>query len=187
LREIRPSKLQRFIHHLRRGPERLGWRAMPGLMRTGTVVSALFVVMWLCFIPLAALNVGDYSIDERVVTGRYFLAHIYPVLLPFLALCAVLAYGYWTERVWARPLPVIFWLAVDGVLFWQIVMGEVVGGDAIEIIIWAILYVVVALWYCFYKSSVAAYYRALERAYGRGMVASEVDGASRSSGTAIDQ
>jgi len=177
LREIRPSKVEVFIHRLRRGPARVGWRAMPALMRAGTVLSALFVAIWLGFIPLAAFDVGDYSLNGRTVTGPYFLAHAYPVLLPFLALCAALAYGYWTERLWARPLPVIFWLAVDGVLFWEILAHEVVGGEATEFVVWAILYVVVALWYCFYKPSVAAYYRALERAYGHGTAASDAGGA----------
>jgi hypothetical protein len=77
---------------------------MPWLMRVGTVLSAVLVVIWLGVVPLAAFDVGHYFINGRTVTGPYFLAHAHPVLFPFLAVGAVLAYGYWTEQLWARPL-----------------------------------------------------------------------------------
>ena len=161
------SQIRRAFRRVRLGPERLGWRAIPWLMRTGIWLSAFVAAIWLLFIPLAAVDVGSYSIDDRVVSGPYFLAHAYPILLPFIGLLLAVAYGYWTERLWARPLPILFWLFVDAILFWQILSGEVVGAEAIEFVAWALLYVACAVWYCFFKPSVAAYYRALEHAHGQ--------------------
>ena len=155
-----------FFRRIRLGPQRLGSRAMPWLMRTGMKLSVPFVAVWLPLTPLAAFNLGTYTINDRYVSGRYFLTHVYPILLPFMGLAAAIAYGYWTERLWARPLPIFFWLAVDCVLFWDILTGEGTKADNLAVAIWGVLYVVVAVWYCFYKRSVAEYYRALERAYG---------------------
>lgn len=167
LPELPGLQIGRTLRRIRRGPERLGWRAMPWLMRAGIPASAFMAAIWLLFLPLAALDVGSYSIDDRVVSGPYFLTHAYPVLLPFIGLLLALAYGYWTERLWARKLPIVFWLLVDAILVWQILSGEVVGAEAIEFVVWALLYVAFAVWYCYFKASVATYYRALERAYGQ--------------------
>ena len=157
-----------FFAGIRRGPCRLGWRAMPWLMRTGMWVSAVFAVMLTLFVPLAALGIGVYEINERSVSGPYFLSHAYPILLPFMVLLAALAYGYWTERLWARPLPIFFWVGMDIILLWEVLTGHGTRADNLEMAVWGAFYIIVAVWYCFYKQSVARYYRALERAYGVG-------------------
>ena len=173
--QLRASQQIRLaLDHLRRGPKRLGWRAMPWLMRTGTRASALGAAVWLLFLPLAALDVGSYSIDDQAVSGPYFLIHADLELLPFIGLLHAHAYGYWTERLWARPLPIVFWLLVDAALFGQILSGEVEGADAIGVVVWALLYVACAVWYCFFKPSVAKYYRALEHAYEQDAATTEV-------------
>lgn len=164
--ELQASRVGALFGRVRRGPERLGWRAMPWLMRAGTVGSVLFAGVWVSFVPLAALNVGTYTINDRVVSGPYFLGHAGPILLPFIVLLLAIAYGYWTERLWARPLPILFWFAIDLVLLWEIVTGDATGDDAVAFVVWGVLYIAAALWYCFFKESVARYYRALERAYG---------------------
>jgi hypothetical protein len=90
-----------FWTSIRKGPVSLGFEGMPLLMRVGIIGSTLFVGVWLLFVPFAALNLGTYTINDREVTGRYFLLHAYPFLLPFCGLMAAIAYGYWTERLWA--------------------------------------------------------------------------------------
>jgi hypothetical protein len=159
------STFQEFVHGVRRGPERLGWRAVPWFMRKAGVASALFVAIGLLVAGLAALNIGTFTIDDRTVSGPEFLTRVYPGGLPLLALLGALSYGYWTEKLWARPLPLILALLVDVVLLWQVRGNGLARGDAPGLMAWAVLYVVIALWYCYYKQSVIAYYRALERAH----------------------
>ncbi len=153
-----------LVSSIRRGPTILGWSAMPLLMRAGIVLSTLFAGVWLLFVPFAALDLGTYSIDEQQVTGQYFLVHAYPILAPFIVLLLALAYGYWTERLWARPLPLIFWFAVDLVLLYQVVAGFVGTGEAVTYALWAVVYLGAAWWYCYQKAAVVRYYKALEEA-----------------------
>jgi len=136
---------------------------MPWLMRKGTVFSALFAAVWLLFLPLSVLNVGTYEINERQVTGTYFLTHVDPWLVPLIAIFAAIAYGFWTERSWARHLPLAFWFGVDLVLLYEIVSGDA-GSEAISYGVWAVIYLAVAWWYCYRKQSVVEYYKALEAA-----------------------
>jgi hypothetical protein len=153
-----------LLDRIRYGPALLGFRAMPWLMRFTTCASAALVAFWIAFAPFAALDVGRFTIDGERVSGPYFLAHAYPVMLPFLALLAALAYGYWTEARWARPLPIVFWAGVDVLLVRQIRVGDVAGLDAIGFMISAMAYVAFAVWYCYFKRTVGSYYRALARA-----------------------
>lgn len=148
---------------LRRGPALLGFRAMPWLMRLTMCASAALAAFWIAFAPFAALDVGRFTIDGERVSGPYFFAHAYPVLLPFLALLAAVACGYWTESTWARPLPIVFWAGVDVLLVRQIHVGDVTGLDAIGYLISAMAYLGIAVWYCYYKPGVRSYYRALAR------------------------
>jgi hypothetical protein len=136
-------------------------------MRLTTCASALLVAFWIAFAPFAALDVGRFTIDGERVSGPYFLAHAYPIMLPFLALLAALAYGYWTESTWARPLPIVFWSGVDVLLVRQIRVGDVAGLDAIGFMISAMAYLAFAVWYCYYKRTVSSYYRALARVRDR--------------------
>ena len=151
------------LGRLRRGPALLGFRAMPWLMRATTCVSTALAAFWIAFVPFAALDVGRFTIDGERVSGPYFLAHAYPVMLPFLVLLAAIAVGYWTESTWARPLPIVFWTGVDVLLVRQIRVGDVAGLDAIGYIVSAMAYLAIAVWYCYFKRSVGSYYRALAR------------------------
>jgi hypothetical protein len=152
---------------LLQGPSRLGWSAMPWAMRIGAQTSTIIGFVGLLIIPLAALNIGSYSIDDQRVSGPQFLLHGYSKAFPFLALILAIAYGYRTERTWARTLPIFFWLAVDCVLAWQLFVGEVAENDVIGLGCFAVLYVAVALWYCWFKRSVELYYRALAESNSR--------------------
>ena len=149
---------------IRKGPVSLGFERMPLLMRLGIMGSTLFAGVWLLFIPFAALNIGTYTINDRAVTGRYFLEHAYTILLPFFVLMVAIAYGYWTERLWARPLAVWFWFAVDLVLLYLVVAGSVTTTESVMYAFWAVVYVGAAWWYCYRKESVVRYYKALENA-----------------------
>jgi len=125
-------------------------------------MSTLSVAIWLLFIPLSILNVGSYEINGEQVTGRYFLVHADPWLaLPALILGAI-AYGYWTERVWARPLPLVFWFGISLVLLFQIVSGAIGAAEAAIVGIWCVASLAVVWWYSYRKHAVANYYRALE-------------------------
>lgn len=151
------------LDRIRRGPALLGFRAMPWIMRAATCASAALVAFWIAFVPFAALDVGRFTIDGEQVSGPYFLAHAYPVMLPFLAVLAAIAVGYWTESTWARPLPIVFWAGVDVLLMRQIRVGDVAGLDAIGFIVSAMAYLAIAVWYCYFKRGVRAYYGALAR------------------------
>jgi len=168
MNEPSASQLAQFFGSIRRGPHRLGVRAMPWLMFAGIWLSAFFLFILILFIPLAALGQGTYTINNRYVSGPYFLTHAYPILFPFMLLVGALAYGYWTERLWARPLPIFFWLGIDVLLLWGILTGDDTRADNLGTAIWGVLFVVGAIWYCFYKRSVANYYLALERAFRQG-------------------
>lgn len=160
------------------GPSRLGWSAMPWTMRIGAWTSAIIGSVGLLVIPFAALNIGTYSIDDQRVSGPHFLLHGYLEWLPFLALTIAIAYGYRTERKWARTLPIFFWLAVDCDLAWQVFAGDVAGNDVVAYGFFAVFYVSVALWYCWFKRSVELYYRALSDANSRvHQLSSDVAGA----------
>ena len=152
------------LESIRRGPTLLGWSAIPLLMRGGAILSVLFAGVWLLFVPFAAFNLGSYSINDQQVTGQYFLLHAYPILAPFVAILLAIAYGYWTERLWARPLPLIFWFAVDLVLLYEVVAGLVSTVEAGTYAMWAVLYLLAAWWYCYRKGTVVQYYQALTRA-----------------------
>jgi hypothetical protein len=159
--------IRTFWSRLLEGPSRLGWAAMPWSMRIGTWISAIVGVVGLLIIPLAALNIGSYSIDSQRVSGPHFLIHGYFEVFPFLALTIAIAYGYRTEKMWARTLPIFFWLAVDCVLAWQVFHGDVAGNETIAFGLFAVLYVSMALWYCLFKRSVELYYRRLGEANSR--------------------
>ena len=152
---------------IRQGPVHLGWSAIPWLMRAGCFVSAFSAFMFLLFVPLSALNIGSYAINEREVTGRYFLAHVYPVLAPYAALLIGISYGIWTERMWVRPLAIVFWFAIDLLLLYQVAAGMVGTADAVSFAVFAVLYIALAWWYFFRKKSVVSYYRALSAALER--------------------
>src|SRR6185437_5122948 len=95
-----------------RGPTLLGWSRIPVLMRAGILWSAFIAGIWAAFIPLALFNIGTYTIDGRVVAGRYFLVHAYPELSPMIGLLIAISYGFCTERQWARSLPIWFWASL---------------------------------------------------------------------------
>jgi len=143
-----------LISAVRAGPRGLGWRAMPWFIRQATRFSALFVAVWVLFIPFAALNIGTYSIDGAPVSGRQFLVRGYLWLTPLLVVFCAMAYGGWTERLWARWVPFVFavvvcaYLAVQEAFLWDYAP-------------WAVLYLLLAGWYSFFKRSVAAYYARL--------------------------
>ena len=143
-----------WLSAMRAGPRTLGWRAMPWFIRQATRFSALFVGVWLLLIPFAALNLGTYSINGVPVTGPHMLMHGYPEIAPVVAVMAAMAYGGWTERLWARWLPFVFAVAVSCYLG---VQPDSLG----EYIPWAIAYLVFAGWYSFFKRSVAEYYSQL--------------------------
>ena len=105
-----------MLQAIARGPRILGWSRLPILMRAGMVLSALFAGIWIIFIPLAFLNIGTYRVSGRAVTGHYFLIHVYPLLLPMIALLVAIAYGFWMERRWARSLSIWFWLSLGFLL-----------------------------------------------------------------------
>ena|SRR5437867_2938024 len=150
-----------LISNLRQGPARLGWSAIPALMRAGVLFSSFAAAMILLFVPLSALNVGSYSINERVVTGPYFLTHVYPILAPYLVIALAISYGIWTERPWVRPLSLLFWLALDLGLLYEIAVGWVRAADAFVYAVWGVVYVLIVWWYFYRKTTVVSYYRKL--------------------------
>ena len=143
---------------------RLGWSAIPNLMRVGALLSSFMAAMFLLFVPLSAFDIGSYSINERVVTGPYFLTHVYPIIAPHLGLLVAIAYGIWTERTWVRPLAMVFWVAVDLILVYAVLVGLVPEAETVVYALWAVVYIAVVWWYFYRKATVIAYYRALASA-----------------------
>lgn len=153
-----------LISSIRQGPVRLGWSAIPGLMRVGVLFSTFMGALLLLIVPLGALNIGSYSIDERTVSGPYFLLHIYPIVAPYLILLLAITYGIWAERLWVRPVALVFWLALDLILVFDVLTERVTSTDAFAYAAWAVVYILIVWWYFYRKATVLSYYRRLASA-----------------------
>jgi len=135
----------------------LGAYASPG-------IGALFVLGGLA----AATHTGSLELNGQPVDDEGFLASGGLYMLMGGALCIAIGVGLLRERSWARWLMVFYWcLAFGGAmgLGWtESGVSGLAGGFASVVPL-----ALVAYWYLFEKSNVAAYYRALrdnERAHG---------------------
>ena len=151
-----------LIRDLRAGPPHLDPVRLPFMLRMGMRVSAFIGLLWIALLPLAALNIGQYEIDDRTVSGVYFLTHADAFMLPMVAVLLAVAYGIRTVRLWARPLMVAFWL-VGLVAFaaLDLLSREAMSGGDIVALGELLFFAAVANWYLYAKPNVVSYYRAL--------------------------
>jgi hypothetical protein len=150
-----------ILSSIRRGPARRGWSEMPLLMKAGFLFSTASGIAWGVFIPLAALNIGGFELGGQQVSGFYFLTHGYPLLTPFVAVLVVIAYGFWTERVWVRRLPLVFWSMVGLVCLYLLVSSGITTGKVVVYLMGGVLTLGLTCWYFYGKAKVTSYYRSL--------------------------
>ncbi len=149
---------------------RVGTRLeMPFLMLCGMGLSAfmagLGAVVYTLILVVAALGNGPYTVNGESVDRTTFFSSMGPFFLAYpLALAAfgIVAYAFWRERPWGRAIVMAFWLALFlATLLVQLMepqpTGDFLSGLLVLLFCWAI-----AAWYFYSKSSVVAYYKAVE-------------------------
>lgn len=156
--------LKSIMSNVRRGPSILGRLALPQGIRSACWLAAGFASIWIVLVPFAALDMGTYSINDRAVSGPYFLTHVYPFIVPFLGILGTMAYGYWTEQLWARPLPFVLACAVAAFIISQLVFYGANVAESVSVVAWCGVITFAAWWYCYRKRSVVAYYTRLGQA-----------------------
>lgn len=94
----------------------------PALLLIGQGICAFAGCLFLVFIPLAALNIGSYSIGHRPVTGAAFLRVGGPAFGLVGGWFVAIALGLWRDKPWSRPLMLAYWpvsTAVGIALVWN--------------------------------------------------------------------
>lgn len=135
----------------------------PALLLIGQGICAFAGCLFLVFIPLAALNIGSYSIGNRPVTGAAFLRVGGPAFGLVGGWFAAIALGMWRDKPWSRPLMLAYWpvsTAVGIALVWN--DPDLVMNFASACIFGAIS-MSIAGWYLYHKDSVVAYFDACAR------------------------
>lgn len=130
----------------------------PALLLIGQGICGFAACLFLLFIPLAALNIGSYSISNRPVSSAEFLRVGGPPFVLIGGWFAAIALGLWRDKSWSRPLMLAYWpvsTAIGIALLWNdpdlvtnIASGCIFGAIAMSI----------AAWYLYRKDNVVAYF-----------------------------
>lgn len=136
------------------------------LLTLGLYSAPVFGALTLLGVACAAVDVGSYTIHGEPVSGPEFLSQVGLYLGALGLLSFAIAFGIWRERPWTPWTIAAFWavsLAGAAGLGWS---QSGVGGAAAGVAS-SLLPALLAIWYCFGKDNVVAYYHALEALEGR--------------------
>jgi hypothetical protein len=124
----------------------------PFILRTLYLIGVLSVVLSIVFAFAAPLNLGEYSINGRSLTGREFLAQGGWFFLPALG---IIGWRVAVDLRWGRPRVRLVLLGVWalGLLAWRPSMPDA-GANLAE---YLIIGVIIA-WYLFRKATSRAYF-----------------------------
>lgn len=112
-------------------------------------------------ILMVALDVGTYTINDELVSGREFMRYAGVSLFVSGLLNAILTYAIWTERDWGRVLMLMSW--VVGWAAWNVPhWGTLTAADMAFSTIFNSCAFGLSAWYLYGSESVKAYYRVLE-------------------------
>jgi hypothetical protein len=129
----------------------------PLLLRYAPLVLGLWGAGFCILFPLALLDIGHFTIDERTVSGPEFAARAYPVVLPCAVMAVALAAGFYGDRSWTRPLALTFCASLAvGSSAVGFASGATV--DASIVLLSAPLWLGALFWYLYGKAAVVAYY-----------------------------
>jgi hypothetical protein len=138
------------------GMERLVrvFKRMPAMIKIGALSSPLFGGAWILLTVMTLLGLSTGSANAEISVGDLALTQRDPVALIFVGVVLATAWGFWTERLWARQTAVGYWALMTA-------LG--VGGLAsARTTVWDVLVVAsiagLAAWYFFRKNAVVAYY-----------------------------
>jgi len=140
----------------------------PILITVGMYASGAFGALCLLALPLAAIGIGQYSIDEEQVSPNDFLIHAGPIFAIIGGILVVISFAIASRKEWSRSLMMIFWLATTASAatrtFVQInaVSREAAVIAALFASCPSLIAVAVAWWYLYRKPNVVAYYASLE-------------------------
>lgn len=131
---------------------------MPLLIKIGALLSPVFAATWFVLAVMTYAGIATGSAEAAIAVENARLTHRDPIGLSIAIVVGLTAYGFWTERFWARYSALGFSvltvaLGVDGMFGGTATLRGVVEEVAITLIAW---------WYFFGKQTVVAYYAALQ-------------------------
>jgi hypothetical protein len=135
----------------------------PYLLRIWYTCALLGTVMFPAFLIFAPLNLGEYTINDREMSGREFVQEgglMY--LLLFFLVSVVVARGLHFKRTWIRPLLA---LGFNLLLLLALVLNSSLV-DASSVVN-AFLIDAALLWYLYRKDSVVQYFASTPAANGQ--------------------
>lgn len=135
----------------------------PPLLVLGQWICSGVAPLMLLFVPMAAFDIGTYSIDNRPVSGPEFLRAGGPILVLLGGWLAAVAAGLWLDKPWSRWLMLAYWPLSSALM---IALGwnepQFVENTASACVFGAIA-MSLAAWYLYRRDNVVAYYDACAR------------------------
>lgn len=143
----------------------------PAPLTVGMYLSTALGAMCLLVMACAAVDVGEFYINEERVSGPEFLALGGLPLTVIGLLALAIAYSLSRELWWSRPLILVFWIVfILMALVAALAAGANPGSAAASALLSAAILLGPTAAYLFFKGNVVAYYdarRAGSRASGR--------------------
>jgi hypothetical protein len=106
---------------------------------------------------------GVYHINGDEVTRAEFLARAVPWLALAGFAAGSVAWAFWTQRPWARPLFVVLWTAAIASLDYRFWHDPAIDADEIFVTVFSLMMLLPVIWYFYLKRSVTTYYRVLSQ------------------------
>ncbi|HVE79804.1 MAG TPA: hypothetical protein VNA89_13125 [Gemmatimonadaceae bacterium] len=133
----------------------------PALLVLGQFASAFAGAVFLLGVPLAAFDVGTFTVHGQQVSGPEFLRRGGgPAFAATGALLLTVAVGLWRGRPWARPLMLAYWPVAGGLTIALAPAGARLEA-AWTTLTFALAGGLLAAWYLYGRRNVAAYFGAL--------------------------
>ncbi len=150
--------LSKLISRIRSGPATCGWKSIPFLMRVGTVGSAFWGVFIVAMGLLALLGVQPITDSEGRPLDLVGNLALSLSVLPVGTMLLVVAYAFWTERLWSRHIATAFWLVMGGMSLLTTFLGGNNEIARVPYILWSLGSTIGAAWYFYMKGNVDQYF-----------------------------
>ena len=127
-------------------------------MKVGTVGSAFWGAFMVLMSVLALLGVRPITDSEGRPLDLVANQALSLGVLPVGTMLIVVAYAFWTERLWSRHIATAFWLVIGSMSLVMTFFGENSEIARVPYILWSAGSTIGAAWYFYMKGNVVQYF-----------------------------